>query len=149
MLPVFYCSQRWVRQDGQEQSCSLERAAPDPTFRSETKAWAHRTEKYCRFALLTSASKRVSPSIPALGLEHPHPRPPPKQTIPGCPAGVPGFFEMLAVLWPHGWRTPLHKVPSSPNLPNTFLCEHMEPELLMTLGPWKQRKMKRLYKGFI
>lgn len=110
MLPVFYCSQRWVRQDRQEQSCSLKRQPLIPRCsgfllsawpRSETKAWAHRTEKYCWFALLSSASKRASPSIPTLGLEHPHPIPPPEQTVPGCPAGVPGFFEMLVVLWPH------------------------------------------------
>lgn len=31
MLPVFYCSQWWDRQDRQEQSCSLKRGAPDPT----------------------------------------------------------------------------------------------------------------------
>lgn len=101
MLPEFRCSQRWVRQDGQEQS-ALKRPGPALLRVSifwvagcETKAWAHRTEKYCRFALLTSASQRAPPSIPAPFL-------PPEQTVSGCPAGVPGFLRRWQ-LCDHVW----------------------------------------------
>lgn len=105
----------------------------------ETEAWAHRMEKYCRFALLTSASKRLPPPIPAPGLEHPHPIPPQNRLFPVSCWGPWVFWDAgssvtMCDVEGRGWQTPLHMVLSSPNFPNTFLCEHMEPEL--SRWPW-------------